>query len=114
MNEEESDANYIPTIEKPRTRCGRVARKLTRCPYVNVAVNIIVHDCVSNVKQVIVMNFYSESSTCSPNMPLVHETGLIGAGIDGGFENTSELRPMKHKTSINGPEEEKWMKAIDE
>ena len=114
VNEEESDARNMPTLEEPRTRCGRVARNPTRHPHVNAEVNGIVHDCMSNMKEMIIMNVDSESSTFSPNMLLVHETGLIGAVISRGFENSSELRPMKHKNNINGTDKEKWVKEIDE
>ena len=114
MNEEQSHASNIPTLEEPITRCGRVARKSTRCPCVNAAANSIVHDHVSNMKEIILMHVDSESSTCSPKIPLVHETGLTCVVIGSGFENTGELGPMKHKKSINGPVEEKWAKAIDE
>ena len=114
MNEEESDVSNMLTLEEPRTRHGKIVRKPTIYPCVNAAVNIIVYDHVSNMKEMILMNVDSESPTCSPNMHLVHETGLIGAGFGGGFDNTSELRTMKHKKSINGPDKEKWVKSIDE
>ena len=32
----------------------------------------------------------------------------IGAGIGCGFKNTSELKPMKYKAAINGPDGEAW------
>ena len=47
-------------------------------------------------------------------MPLVHETCLIGAGIGGGFNNASELRPIKHKKAISGSDKEKMGEKIDE
>ncbi len=28
----------------------------------------------------------------------------VGAGIGGGFDNTMELKPMKYKEAINGPD----------
>ena len=66
------------------------------------------------MKDMILINVDSESSICIPNMPLVHEIGLIGAGIGGGFDNASDLRQMKHNKAVNGPDKEKWAKAIDE
>jgi hypothetical protein len=32
----------------------------------------------------------------------------VGAGIRGGFENTMELKPLKYKEAINGPDREAW------
>jgi hypothetical protein len=31
------------------------------------------------------------------------EYSNVGAGIGGGFEHTSELKPMKYKEANNGP-----------
>jgi hypothetical protein len=31
-----------------------------------------------------------------------------GAGFGGGFENTNELKPMKYKQAINGPDAKEW------
>ncbi len=28
----------------------------------------------------------------------------VGAGLGGGFEDTNELKPMKHNEAINGPD----------
>ena len=36
----------------------------------------------------------------------------VGAGIDGGFENTEELKPMKYKKAISGPDGEAWKVEI--
>ncbi len=37
----------------------------------------------------------------------------IGAGIGGGFENTMELKPMKYRDAINGPDRKVWEKEIE-
>ena len=34
------------------------------------------------------------------------EFNNVGAGLGGGFKNTNELRPMKYKEAINGPDGE--------
>ena len=36
----------------------------------------------------------------------------VGAGIGGGFENTEELKPMKYKEAISGPDGEAWKVEI--
>jgi len=44
----------------------------------------------------------------------INELAAVGAGIGGGFSNTSELRVIKYKEAINGPDREHWLKAIEE
>ena len=36
----------------------------------------------------------------------------VGAGIGGGFGNTTELRVMKYEEAINGPDGEAWKAEI--
>ena len=36
----------------------------------------------------------------------------MGAGIGGGFENTEELKPMKYKEAISGPDGKSWKVEI--
>jgi hypothetical protein len=40
------------------------------------------------------------------------EFANIGAGIEGGFESTMELKLMKYKEGINGPDRKAWEKEI--
>jgi hypothetical protein len=44
----------------------------------------------------------------------IHELGLIGAGIGGGFVHTSELKVMKYKEAMAGPDKEQWEKAVED
>jgi hypothetical protein len=37
----------------------------------------------------------------------------VGASIEGGFENAMELKPMKYKGAINGPDGKAWEKEIE-
>jgi hypothetical protein len=41
------------------------------------------------------------------------EFANVGAGIGGGFKNTMELKPMKYKEAINGPDRKAWEKEIE-
>jgi hypothetical protein len=43
-----------------------------------------------------------------------NEVAAVGAGLGGGFENTSELRVMKFKEAMKGSDNENWQKAVDE
>jgi hypothetical protein len=39
---------------------------------------------------------------------------LIGAGIVGGFKDTSELHVLKYNQAMASPDKDKWEKAADE
>jgi hypothetical protein len=47
---------------------------------------------------------------CLEDMDSKMEFTNVGAGIGGGFENTIELKPMKYKDAINGPDGKAWEK----
>ena len=65
-------------------------------------------------------NYYSclqeiEASEFKQNLEVQNtymEYQNVGAGVGGGFENTAELRPMKYKEAINGPDGEARKKEI--
>ena len=42
------------------------------------------------------------------------EVACVGAGIGGGFTHTNELKPMKYDEAMNGPDADKWRKAVEE
>jgi hypothetical protein len=42
------------------------------------------------------------------------ETAFVGAGIGGGFVDTTELHIMKYKEAMAGKDAKKWQKAVDE
>ena len=42
------------------------------------------------------------------------EIACVGAGIGGGFENTSELKVMKYKEAMETDERENWKKSVEE
>ena len=42
-----------------------------------------------------------------------NECGLVGAGIGGGFNHTSELHVMKFEEALAGPDAEEWKKEIE-
>jgi len=45
---------------------------------------------------------------------IIPELGLVGAGIGGGFDNTSELRPMKYKEAMATSDKAGWEVAVKE
>jgi hypothetical protein len=50
-----------------------------------------------------------------PSYLLDHfETALVGAGIGGGFVNTSELHTIKFDEAMASPEQSLWAKAVEE
>jgi hypothetical protein len=42
------------------------------------------------------------------------ETAFVGAGLKGGFVDTSELHVMKFKEAMTGNNAAKWQKAVNE
>jgi hypothetical protein len=42
------------------------------------------------------------------------EYGLVGAGLGGGFDVTTELHVMKYKQAMKSDDKDAWMKAVDE
>ena len=44
----------------------------------------------------------------------ISEMALVGAGIGGGFVDTSELHVMKFKEAMKGKDSVQWQKAVDE
>lgn len=42
------------------------------------------------------------------------ECRLVGASLGGGFENTSELKPMKLCEALAGPDRAKWLDSVNE
>ena len=43
-----------------------------------------------------------------------YEFGLVGASLGGGFDNTNELKPMKYKVAMAGPDKKHWEVAVEE
>ena len=41
------------------------------------------------------------------------EYANVGAELAGGFENTAEIKPMKYKQAIKGPDAEAWKVKIN-
>ena len=44
---------------------------------------------------------------------VVDEISGVGAGLGGGFNNTSELRVMKYAEAVNGPDGNAWAEEVD-
>ena len=47
-------------------------------------------------------------------LPYSEESGLVGAALGGGFEHTSELRPMKFKEAMATPDKPHWEAAVED
>ena len=43
----------------------------------------------------------------------IDEIIAVGAGIGGGFDHTSELRPMKYEEAMASPKAQLWGEAVD-
>ena len=44
---------------------------------------------------------------------MVEEMMAVGAGIGGGFDHTSELRPMKYEEAMATPKAKQWGESVD-
>lgn len=64
------------------------------------------HDCITEMREMLLIIEEPKMSVHSPNMLLIHEKGLLGAGLGGGFENVRALRPMKCKEAMKGSNKE--------
>jgi hypothetical protein len=42
------------------------------------------------------------------------EIACVGAGLGGGFENTTELHVMKYDEAMKSPDAEQWQRAVEE
>jgi hypothetical protein len=65
--------------------------------------------CTIGAEATTLANYYQ----CLKDTDSKTEFANVGAGIGGGFENTMELKPMKYKEAINGPDGKAWAKEIE-
>jgi hypothetical protein len=65
--------------------------------------------CTIGAEVTALANYYQ----CLEDMDGKMEFANVGAGMGGGFENTMELKPMKYKEAINGPDGKAWEKEIE-
>ena len=47
-------------------------------------------------------------------MNKLNEVAFVGAGIGGGFENTTELHVMKYKEAMASKDAKAWKRAVEE
>jgi hypothetical protein len=65
--------------------------------------------CTIGAEATALANYYQ----CLKDTDEEMEFANVGAGIGGGFENTMELKPMKYKEAIYGPDRKAWEKEIE-
>ncbi len=63
------------------------------------------------VEATVLANYYYYQCLKDKNGKI--EFANVGAGIGGGIEDTMELKPMKYKEAINGPDGKAWEKEIE-
>ena len=105
------------------TRSGRAIR--ARTTYEPVTGKTIYADTgevvTPNIAMACMQNYYAclaeiDHEEMEQNLNVTNcyiEYANIGAGIGGGFEHTSELRPMKYHQAINGPRGKEWKAEIE-
>jgi hypothetical protein len=53
-------------------------------------------------------NYYAEVANKKDN-----EYGLVGAGLGGGFDVTTDLHVMKYKQAMKSDDKDAWMKVVN-
>ena len=89
------------------TRSGRLSAARPRFDELSLAnvwykTNAILHDEVARLQP-------QHDETERP-----HELTMVGAGVGGGFINTQELHVMKCDEAMQGPDADKWRRAVEE
>jgi hypothetical protein len=105
-HDDEGDKEDVPDEPPPlerKTRSGRTVRFPER---LIAELNAAAKDHK--------LQLTSAEETYYSSMKELGEFGLIGAGIGGGFENTSELHVMKYNEAMTKDDKVNWDKAVEE
>ena len=81
----------------------RSRRHVFRPERLGQAVNANI-DMLSNAE----LNYYAALAETDES-----EVALVGAAMGGGFQHTSELKPMNYKEAMDGPEAEEWKAEVE-
>ena len=118
-NEEKQEGNeqkkILSNLKQPKTRFRRTIKKpATIYPFIkacdDVSENCIMHDYAAKIQKINLIKNDLELLLRGINLLLAYEKSFLGAGLGGGFENTSELRFVKFKNAINGLDKKKQKK----
>ena len=61
------------------------------------------------------MNDFDDSEVAAlAGSDTAEEVACVGAGVGGGFENTSELKVLKYNEAMKNPDKKKWEQAVQE
>ena len=93
------DEKELSTVH---TRLGRVVKPLVL--YMKEYSTDGVEVALSTMHQ----NYYIQLCKLNYKEMKNIEISAVGAGLGGGFDHTSELKVMKFKEVMNGPESKKW------
>ena len=96
-NEEDNENNWTRVVSN---RSGRTIRPPARL--------------IEEMNAIAIENYYSVLENCDDVDDSGIEYGLVGAGLGGGFDVTTELHVMKYKEAMAGPDKHEWTKAVEE
>ena len=100
ITEENKDEEHFPRT----SRVGRVIRRPNRLVETNTAA-VNAEDVIGYLQMIreVNENEFEKEEFCA-----------VGAGIEGGFTHTTELKVLKFDEAANGPDKENWYKHIEE
>ena len=89
------------------TRLGRVVKPLV------LYMKEYGADRVEGELSVIHQNYYVQLCKLDDKETNNIEIAAVGAGVGGGFDHTRELKMMKFKEDMNGPDSNKWKEETE-
>ena len=98
--EEGTDTSFVPAQKTNRFGCRTRTATTRYVPGVNVGISAI-HNYYAALQEI-----DNEEVELNTELAMFYsEMANVGAGIGGGFEDTSELKPMKYAEAINSKDE---------
>ncbi len=86
-----------------QTRCNKLQEFKTQHHAADI-------DCIVSVIQA---NFYSTLCDLESEEFEIHEIAVVGAGIEGLFDDTSKLQVIIYKQAMSSTDAEGWKQEID-
>ncbi len=113
---QEGNTNAMPDVDDegfkpvpPTTRAGRVHTRPIKLQDFKTQYHAAsVDGVILNIQA----NFYSTLCDLEEEEFEMHEVIAVGAGIGGGFEDTSELRVMNYQQAMQSMDVEGWKREI--
>ena len=109
-------ADWTEVATERKTRYGRKTGRTTGVLDPSTGQTVKWADISSVQMTIPAQNYYESLTTLEQDnveVDVMKEFAGVGAGVGGGFSNTTELKPMKFDEAMNGPDAEGWRKEVD-